>query len=191
METKTTSTASEQALLGATDILREDHRRVKALFREYEAAARGDRRQVAEQALRELELHSLVEEKFFYPEVRKIVGEEAILQAREAHALVDELVAELCSMPAGRRFDAKFSLLIDNVLAHVQEEESFMLPAVESSRLDLTALGRDMTAFKYRAIGLQALREGGRRRGLGVVAAALLAGLAVAGYAILVPSSRR
>ena len=50
----------------ATQILRQDHKKVKALFNKFEQGKAADaKRSVAEQAMNELEVHAQVEEESF------------------------------------------------------------------------------------------------------------------------------
>lgn len=60
----------------AVDLLKADHRRVEALFAEFESAP--DRRKAAiiQEACTELTLHTLLEEEIFYPACRAADGQE-------------------------------------------------------------------------------------------------------------------
>ena len=177
METTTKRLAE---FVSATEMLREDHRRVKALFREFQGADERTARSVALRCLDELQIHSTLEEKLFYPALRRVIDDkDPIFEAYEAHKVVDQLVLECRMIPFGRRFCAKFQVIIDNVLAHMKEEEAVLLPAAEASRLDLAELGRDMALLKYKEMGkiaaLDAVTSGG---GLGLGTLLLGAGAA-------------
>src|SRR5215203_4189783 len=103
-------------------LLKDDHKKVKALFREFEAA--GDRahqkkQKIAEQVFTELEVHTTIEEEIFYP-------------ALQAKAYV-----------------AKFTVLIENVEHHIEEEEGEVLPDAQKTLGDqLDQLGERMMARK-------------------------------------------
>jgi hemerythrin-like domain-containing protein len=152
--------------MDALQLLREDHRKVKELFRQFEEADnKATKRAIAETCFVELDIHSVIEEEVFYPAVRRqgngtgeIVG-----RAEEEHHLVDNLMAELMEMePGNMEFDAKFHILIENVKTHIDEEEAQMLPlAAEVGMARLEKLGERME--KRRA---ELLTEGqrGRRR---------------------------
>jgi hemerythrin superfamily protein len=62
--------------MNALEILRKDHERVKELFSEYDTLSSGGsrRNEIVRTALRELELHSRVEEDVFYPAMRARTG---------------------------------------------------------------------------------------------------------------------
>lgn len=169
------------ASLSAVEMIREDHRRIKSLFREFEAADEKLRPSVADRAIEELELHDEAEQTYLYPALKNVVGIDPVLEARAAHHAMNMTIAELKLMPYGRRFNAKFKVLIDSVLAHMKEEEAELLPAAESSSLDLDEIGRDMAAVKYRELGRRAVREAA---GGGFGLAALLIGGVVAAGAL-------
>ncbi len=170
--------------VGAVDMIREDHRRIKALFREFlDSDDDRLRAEVAASAIEELELHTAAEEDHFYPALRKAVDVDAVLEAREAHHAAKVLITELKLLPAGRRFNAKFKVLIDAVVAHIREEEMVLLPAAESSRLDLQEIARRMTLDKYRQLGrLEAAKVVG---GTGLVALLTGATLAIGAWLLL------
>ncbi len=52
----------------ATQLLRQDHKKVKALFAKFEQGKAADaKRRFAMQSMNELEVHARVEEEIFYP----------------------------------------------------------------------------------------------------------------------------
>lgn len=119
--------------------LREDHQKVKQLFEEFEASTENDVKQrIVDNALAALQEHSYVEEKVLYPAFEPALdGAELIDEALEEHHVVHLLIAELKKMSAGdERFDAKFTVLAENVRHHIKEEEGDMFPQVEESDLD-------------------------------------------------------
>jgi len=142
--------------MDAIKLLKEDHKKVKSLFREFEQA--GDRayqtkRRIAEQAFTELEVHSTIEEEFFYPAVREKAdrdGMEIVAEGIEEHHVVKTLIEELKQLePQDERFDAKFKVLTENVEHHIEEEESEMLPdAKETLGDDIERLGDAMLRRK-------------------------------------------
>lgn len=153
----------------AVELIRADHRRIKDLFREFETGDHATRRRVCERALEELDAHARMEETLFYPLVsRKIsAARDLVLESQEAHHVAKVLLMELQLMPFGARFEAKFKNLITAALAHMEEEETQLLPLVESSRIDTESLGRKMADFKSRHFYGEGLMPGGRGPGLG------------------------
>jgi len=141
----------------ALQLLRDDHKRVKDLFSRFEAEddarAKGE---IARKALTELAIHADIEEKVFYPALRAEADAEEHLmdEADEEHHVAKLLMAELRRMkPNGGRFDAKFTVLAENVKHHIDEEESEMLPkAAELGMARMNELGAEM---ERRKTGLQ------------------------------------
>lgn len=133
----------------ATQMIRQDHKKVEGLFNKFEQTQGADaKRRLAENAMAELEVHAALEEEIFYPAVEKEVENAAsmISEAREEHQTVKQLIAELKGMEeTDEEFESQFSELVENVQHHVEEEENEMLPKVEESSLDLNSLGDQMS----------------------------------------------
>jgi hemerythrin superfamily protein len=138
--------------MDALQMLREDHRKVKDLFRQFEEAEGGaTKKAIFDTIYLELVVHSKIEEEIFYPSVRRQGdGTEMVRQAEEEHALVDQLLNEIVGMdPNDPSYDAKFHVLKDNVEDHIQEEESEILPhAAEVGLARLERLGEKMAQRK-------------------------------------------
>lgn len=124
--------------MNAVKMLKDDHKKVKGLFREYEGAgerAHQTKGKIAEQVFMELEVHSKLEEEIFYPAVQAKGTKdlkEVVNEGIEEHHVVDVLIAELKALdPSDERFDAKFKVLTENVEHHIEEEEGEMLPDAE------------------------------------------------------------
>jgi hemerythrin superfamily protein len=116
-------------------LLKQDHDKVKGLFREYEEA--GDRayrtkERIANTVFEELSIHEQIEEEIFYPAVRDGAskeGVEIVLEGYEEHHLVDVLTEELkATNVEDESYDAKFKVLVENVEHHIEEEEGEMFP---------------------------------------------------------------
>ena len=137
----------------ALALLKEDHRRVRDLFQEYQAATDPrTKRELAEEACLELETHAQLEEQIFYPAVHEESDEGAALvqEALQEHQQVKDLIAALREMgPDHHAFDATFRALMQNIEHHVQEEESQMFPLAEQDLAeDLDALKDEMQDLK-------------------------------------------
>ena len=141
----------------AVALIKADHRMVEQLFREFEEA--GDRayktkQRLVEQIIKELEVHATIEEETYYPAVEakaKKDGKELVAEAIEEHHVVRILLGELSTTPAeDEAFDAKVTVLMENVRHHVEEEEEEMLPQSEEvlGKEELTRLGEEMAARK-------------------------------------------
>lgn len=143
----------------AITMLKEDHKAVEHLFKRFEKAgtrAHVEKRHIVDRITEELSMHAALEEQLFYPVVRATVPDtEAIaLESLEEHHIVKWLLSELESMtPEDERFDAKVTVLIENVRHHVKEEEQEFFPMVrdELGRASLSDLGETMAAAKKTA----------------------------------------
>lgn len=134
------------------ELLRKDHEKVKMLFREFDAAdSPDDKQHIVQQAISELEVHALAEEQIFYPAVRTDSRDAAssLDESFEEHHVMRFLMGELKDMsPDGARFDAKFTVLAENVKHHIKEEESELFARARTGHLDLSKLGKDLLAAK-------------------------------------------
>jgi hemerythrin superfamily protein len=121
----------------AIQVILKDHREVERLFKELErgGAQRGDadrRRETVRRLVRELAVHSVVEEQLVYPALREAGAEERVLDALEEHHAVKVTLAELEQLsPTSERFEPKVRLLAESVRRHVEEEERELLPLLE------------------------------------------------------------
>ncbi|HJU05848.1 MAG TPA: hemerythrin domain-containing protein [Nitrospiraceae bacterium] len=143
----------------AVDLLRTDHERLKALFRDFEAAEDTTRKQsLVQEVITELDIHATVEEEVFYPAVRRDSPDAAdqLDESFEEHHVAKFLMGELMGMsPEDKRFDAKFRVLVENVRHHIKEEEAELFARARTGRLDLVKLGREIESAKasYRSTG--------------------------------------
>jgi hypothetical protein len=131
-------------------LLKEDHDTVKDLFDKFEEAeTRSAKTKIVKQALTELDVHAAIEEEIFYPAVRKAVGKDIMNEADEEHHVAKVLIAELKVMD-GREthYDAKFTVLAENVRHHIKEEEGEVFPKAKDARLDFEALSQAMLKRK-------------------------------------------
>jgi len=120
----------------ATDLLKKQHRQVEKLFKQCENAKQPrQRRQLMDQIVEMLKMHTKIEEEIFYPAVRELgtsKAEEMIDEAFEEHHVVDLVLAELPKVnPEDERFEAKITVLSELVEHHVEEEEGEMFPMAE------------------------------------------------------------
>ncbi len=143
-------------------MLREDHKEIKRLFREFERAkdsTAGKRQRLADRFLKLLVEHTYIENEVMYPRVRELVPEleDDILESYEEHHVADVLVNELAGMRASdERFTAKAMVLIENVRHHIKEEEDEWFPQVRESlgRKQLQELGEEMKRARKDAPGV-------------------------------------
>jgi hemerythrin superfamily protein len=139
-------------------ILRDDHKQVRALFREFEKPSTTKSRKgtIVKKVIELLTVHTYIENEVMYPEVRRLLPdlEDDILESYEEHHVADVLVMELAALkPGDERFEAKTPVLIENVRHHMDEEEQDWFPKVRDglSRTQLRELGEQLLAAKKKA----------------------------------------
>jgi hemerythrin superfamily protein len=145
----------------AIELLKADHKAVKALFKKFAAlksdgdAENEEKKSVVQKICDALTVHTAIEEEIFYPAVRKAIADADLMdEALVEHAGAKELISQLESMEADDDlFDAKVTVLGEQIDHHVQEEEGEMFPKAKKAKVDLEALGAAMTARKEELSG--------------------------------------
>lgn len=134
------------------ELLREDHRRVRALIERYEALGeKADKRvkeRVAQQICAEVLLHAKLEEAILYPIAREAAdADDQVDEALVEHEAAEQLIKKLADMdPDDEMYDATVKVLGEQVEHHVEEEEGDLFPKIEASGLDREALGEELEA---------------------------------------------
>ena len=150
----------------ALQILREDHRKVKDMFRQFEETQdQQTKKALVDKAILELTVHADLEEQIFYPAVRREGGtEDMIDEAEEEHHVAEVLMVELRGMkPSDERWEAKFKVLSESVKMHIEEEEANTLPkAAELGPDALQRIGQEME-MRRPELMQQAQRSGSSR----------------------------
>ncbi|HEV7196675.1 MAG TPA: hemerythrin domain-containing protein [Pedococcus sp.] len=139
-------------------VLRNDHKEVRSLFREFEAKSTTTARKgaIVRKVIQLLTAHTYIENEVMYPAVRELLPdlEQDVLESYEEHHVADVLVAELSVMsPKDERFEAKTTVLIENVRHHMDEEENDWFPKVREGlgRAQLQELGAQLLMAKKKA----------------------------------------
>ena len=143
--------------MDAIALLTGDHNRVRGLFEQFKSAKEKDdtatMQEVAALIFENLDVHSTIEEKTFYPTITEASEKvhELVTEGVEEHNVVKTLMAECQSIEAGsEEWVAKVTVLIENVEHHAEEEEKEMFPKVRSAlgAEKLTTLAEQLTADK-------------------------------------------
>jgi len=135
----------------ALTLLKEDHRAVEKLFKEFEnAKGDGRKEKLARQICFELTVHTTIEEEIFYPACKGKIDEDKLKEAYVEHDAAKLLIAEI---EAGNGegddyFDAKVQVLGEQIDHHVKEEEDELFPEVRKADIDTKALGEQLAARK-------------------------------------------
>jgi hypothetical protein len=137
----------------AIALLKADHRKVEDLFEKFESARSPDKKKaLAEQICTELTIHTMIEEEIFYPACKGKVEEDLEHEAYVEHDGAKVLIAEIeASEPDDEFYDAKVSVLSEQIKHHVKEEEKpgeGMFAQARKAKLDLEALGEQLAARK-------------------------------------------
>ncbi len=137
------------ALTGAIVVLKDEHKEIRKLFGDFQGAghhAAVTKGKIAAKIIEKLTVHTFLENEIMNPQVRKLLPEleSDVLESYEEHHVADVLVMELVAMkPEAERFDAKMTVLIENVTHHMGEEENNWFPKVRKgvSRNELQEIG--------------------------------------------------
>ena len=141
--------------MDAITLLREDHRKLKALLRELEPTTERAVKTRAELFARikeELTAHEIVEEEVFYPTLKQHPrAKEIVLEGYEEHDVVNMLMGELDALSVeDETWGPKAKVMIENIEHHIEEEEGDMFVKARQvlDRNELRDLGEVMAARK-------------------------------------------
>ncbi|HEY6980613.1 hemerythrin domain-containing protein [Reyranella sp.] len=140
--------------MDAVALLKADHRKVEDLFDKFEKAREAERKKaLVEEICTELCVHTLLEEEIFYPACQgKVEDEDVVHESYVEHDGAKVLVAELMqSSPDDEFYDAKVSVLSEEIRHHVKEEEKRgegLFAQAKAAGLDLDALGERLMERK-------------------------------------------
>lgn len=132
-----------------TTMIRMDHTHVLSTFHKYKVHDDPEVKQgLVKAACIALEIHAQLEEEIFYPAMRGGPVDTALVEKSiPEHDEMKRLIAELRSMePTDPAYDQTFMELMRDVMHHVADEETTLLPDAE--RLipeQLSELGAQMT----------------------------------------------
>ena len=139
----------------ALEALSADHRKVEALFKDFEKAKQADddsRREIAETICAELTVHATLEEEIFYPWLRETLDDDdmdLVEEAQVEHDGAKDLIARIQgATEVDDAYDAKVKVLSEYIKHHVKEEEEEIFPSVSSEKEALDEMGEEMAARK-------------------------------------------
>ncbi|HLN75445.1 MAG TPA: hemerythrin domain-containing protein [Nocardioidaceae bacterium] len=140
-------------------LLKDDHKEILKTFKDFEQTgenATSTKGKLVDKMIELLTVHTYLENEVMYPRVRELLPEleDDVLESYEEHHVADLLVVELSSMkPDAERFDAKTTVLIENVRHHIEEEEQEWFPKVREGlgRKQLQEIGAEMVEARKRA----------------------------------------
>jgi len=140
-------------------LLKNDHKEIRKLFTQFEKAgenAHAAKGKLVDRMIELLTQHTYIENEVMYPEVRRLLPdlEDDILESYEEHHVADVLVMELAALkPGDERFEAKTTVLIENVRHHMDEEEQDWFPKVREGlgRKTIQEIGAEMIKARTKA----------------------------------------
>ncbi|MFN2503142.1 MAG: hemerythrin domain-containing protein [Acidimicrobiales bacterium] len=144
-------------------LLSEDHRKVEALFQEFESS--GDP-QVALEICGELTIHAVLEEELVYPVLAIKIARETAEEARHEHQEAKQLVSQIeAGVENGDDISGLVQELKASVEHHVQEEETEIFPKMEAELPTLVeTMGADVVQRKQELMSNMADAIGGSQR---------------------------
>jgi hemerythrin-like domain-containing protein len=136
----------------AVAMLKADHKKVLDMFQKFEKMEEdgAQKAELVKQICDELVVHTTLEEEIFYPAVRAAIDDHDLMDEAEVeHESAKSLIDQLNGMqPGDERFQATVTVLGEYIKHHVKEEHKEMFPKAKKAKVDLAALGEEMTARK-------------------------------------------
>jgi hemerythrin superfamily protein len=138
----------------AIALLKDDHRTVEKLFKDFEnAKGDGRKERLAQQICLELSVHASIEEEIFYPACEGKVDEDLLKESYVEHDAAKVMIAEIMAGEGSDDdfFDAKVKVLQEEIEHHVEEEErrlEGLFAQARKAEIDLDALGQQLAARK-------------------------------------------
>lgn len=144
---------AESQFTDAIALLKADHRKVEDLFEQYEKArGNSSKQKIAQQICTELKIHTMIEEEIFYPAFRGKIHDDTLDEAYVEHDGAKVLVNDIeAGSPSDEYYDAKVTVLSEDIKHHVREEEASregMFAQCRATDVDLVALRDELASLK-------------------------------------------
>jgi hemerythrin superfamily protein len=140
-----------------TDMIRFDHSHVMVTFHQYTRDKRPSvKKALAETICDALEIHATLEEEIFYPAMRPRATDQKVMEKSEPeHMEMRRIIDELRRTdPQDSRHDDLVFELMRDVVHHVADEETVLLPEAEQvmTKDRLAELGTEMTKRRLQLV---------------------------------------
>ena len=174
-----------------TDMIRFDHSHVLVTFHQYTTTQKPKvKKALAETICTALEIHATLEEEIFYPVMRQLEGvDPTMLKSEPEHNEMRRVIAQLrATKPSESKHDELMHELMRDVMHHVADEETVLLPDAERklSRDRLSELGAEMTRRRLQLVTPQAGKIAANTAvGFSGSTAAMVLGIAGAAFAAM------
>ena len=169
-----------------TSMIKLDHTHAITTFHQYRTESSTMNKQgLVNTACVALEIHAQLEEEIFYPALRSVMPDNPTLgKSAPEHDEMRRLIARLRGMtPDDAQYDATFMELMRDVLHHVADEETILLPMAEKLlAARLGELGAEMTKRRLQLVAPRAGEiAGNMARGMPATSMLMAAGALLAG----------
>jgi hypothetical protein len=144
---------ADNSFTDAIALLKADHRKVEDLFEQFEnSKSSATKEKLARQICTELKIHTAIEEEIFYPAFRGKIEDDTLDEAYVEHDGAKVLINDIeGGSPSDNFYDAKVTVLSEEIKHHVKEEEARgegMFAQCRQTDVDLVALRDQMLARK-------------------------------------------
>ncbi len=144
-----------------TNMIRADHTHVLATFHQYEVdTSPGTKRALVNTICLALEIHAQLEEEIFYPAMRQVASDAGVVgKSIPEHDEMRRLIARVRGMePDDPGYDGTVMELMRDVMHHVADEETILLPDAERALAGrLEELGSQMTKRRLELVAPKSL----------------------------------
>ncbi len=139
-----------------TTMIRADHTHALATFHRYNDDLSDLRKKaIRDQLCLALEIHAQLEEEIFYPALQRVAdGDEVLAKSKPEHDTMRRVIAQLrATEPGDARFGGLMNELMRDVMHHVADEETVLLPLAEARLAGLLGqLGARMTRRRLQLV---------------------------------------
>jgi len=154
LKTNKHATVTRVGKNNAIKLLKDDHAKVKKMFKEFEKLCKKDdneaKGELVAQICAELTVHTQLEEEIFYPAAREAIDDDDLMnEALVEHASAKDLIAQIQAMRVSDpMYAAVVTVLGEYINHHVEEEQNELFPKVQKTKIDLEELGTRMANLK-------------------------------------------
>jgi hemerythrin superfamily protein len=126
-----------------------DHKLVLKIYRDFQKldpdADAAQCQTLVKQAMAALTVHATLEEELLYPAARGTADDDLLNEAEVEHESMHALIERLNEMAAtDDKYAARFTVLCEYLIHHVDEEEEVTFPQLERGDLDWITIAVDM-----------------------------------------------
>ena len=138
--------------IDALELLTEQHDEVEELISKIEESEDSEEKEMLfREVADKIAAHSTMEEKLFYPSAMSEMTGEMLLEATEEHLAVKRVLADMLELDVDdERFDAKLTVLKEEIRHHARDEEEGKLFPILRRQLSadtLAGLGNECLAL--------------------------------------------